>query len=336
MKKGWIFLNIVLIVCSCLFFAISTILIKQSVKNNAEYYKYKDVAVSVPAIVSEVNVYDDSDNNKEYKTYIDYEYDGKTYSGIYWGTFSSKKTVGQQVVIKIIPDNPTHIFGDDIGAGDLNGATYMFCVVMNVLFFCVYETRKNKNEDSLKVVDANEVYAVTKPRMIFMMIFVSIAFARIILLYLYPSFVNYDNSSLSTFIVIIVSIVLVIHKLIECRSYSFNNYCLERKSCTDKDTSYDGEGNKEYNLCFGYQEFSCTVDLFHQTHIGDVFLLLLDKKKEILKVYDAKNSTYVLCVNDDELYRKKCMKSFSIRVIVSLIIAISFLAYFSVILHIMQ
>ena len=102
----------------------------------SDYNNYK-MATEVTGIVTKCQ-YDswyDSDDMPQsgYDIYIDYTYNGKNYSNIYWKSISSSIKLGKEVSFKIHPDNPDKPFSDNPFMTIIFGAIFtIFGFIMSI------------------------------------------------------------------------------------------------------------------------------------------------------------------------------------------------------------
>ena len=76
------------------------------------YQDYKET-IKIDAVVTrnEFDTWEESDGPESgYRVYVNYKYNDERYSNIYWSTKSSPVKIGNNVVVKIHPDNPSVIF----------------------------------------------------------------------------------------------------------------------------------------------------------------------------------------------------------------------------------
>lgn len=120
-----------------------------AIKPYAEYLRYKDVAAEVEAEISYINVYEDSDDNKQYELYMTYTYDGVPYEDIYWETVSADRyNMGDIVSIKILPENPTYIMSTEIGTIGMNVTMLLYSIALAGLIYerSFYCTKENSGK----------------------------------------------------------------------------------------------------------------------------------------------------------------------------------------------
>ena len=68
--------------------------------------KFVQSAVKVSAVISEIESYRDSDENVNYRVYVNYSYGGQRYEDIRLNEYSSSMYEGKEIQVMLDPDNP--------------------------------------------------------------------------------------------------------------------------------------------------------------------------------------------------------------------------------------
>jgi len=95
------------------FFAAAVIIAVIYGATQINYYSFKKNAVPVTAVISNIETYKDSDNETQYRVYIQYEYNGDTFEDTL-GYWSAGMAVGKEIQIYVNPDNPTEIKSNSV------------------------------------------------------------------------------------------------------------------------------------------------------------------------------------------------------------------------------
>ena len=68
--------------------------------------RFVQSAVKVSAVISEIESYRDSDENVNYRVYVNYSYGGQRYEDIRLNEYSSSMYEGKEIQVMLDPDNP--------------------------------------------------------------------------------------------------------------------------------------------------------------------------------------------------------------------------------------
>lgn len=105
-SKSYYLTKILCIVVCCV---VGIILFLKGEAIAQKYEERKNLMVTVEATICKINESKDSDGDKEYRTYIEYTYNGITYSDVYW-KYSSQRSmageIGDKLEITIYSDAP--------------------------------------------------------------------------------------------------------------------------------------------------------------------------------------------------------------------------------------
>ena len=119
-------------------------------KPYVDHQKHKKAAVDVNAVVSRVEVNEDSEGDKDYEIYLNYSYLEKDYKDIYWEEIASEDYVrGQQIVIRIDSENPEYVLKNDVGTRGFIIVILAFAIVVAGV---IYESHFPKEEYSFVVI----------------------------------------------------------------------------------------------------------------------------------------------------------------------------------------
>lgn len=115
-----IFIGIGLAFTVILYLIFGPILLVSSICDTVFYLSESNNTTQIEATVTLIDETSDVDSGSEYKIYVSYEYDNKSYKDIYWRTVGSKSkySVGDNVNINVFNSKPSDI-------KDLGGLNYI-------------------------------------------------------------------------------------------------------------------------------------------------------------------------------------------------------------------
>jgi hypothetical protein len=109
---------------------IMTVLFAHAIVDDTQF---KQTAQQTTATISSIEAYRDSDGERRYNVYIDYEVNGRQYSNISLRFHTRDMQEGQGVSIYYDSDDPTRIAPD---RADLP-ITYVVCLILSIVFFLI-------------------------------------------------------------------------------------------------------------------------------------------------------------------------------------------------------
>ena len=130
----------------------------------AEYIRYKDSAVTINAVVSDIYEYEDSDDDEHYEIYLSYDYRDKQYRDVLWETISTDRyNVGDIVTVKISIDEPEYVLKSNRGTGGLEFILVVYAMIVAGIVYdrSFYNTKKN---DDLKFIDGRMIVNDLSPK----------------------------------------------------------------------------------------------------------------------------------------------------------------------------
>lgn len=86
----------VILIIACICFTISGI-------------KFDKISEEISGIIVDIESYRDSDGDRHYQAYVDYEYQGQKYNDVNLNSYSSSMYVGKEITLKIDPENPRKV-----------------------------------------------------------------------------------------------------------------------------------------------------------------------------------------------------------------------------------
>lgn len=121
--------------------------------------KFKKNAVSIPAVITDIESYRDSDGDTHHNVYVSYSYEGKQYDDIPLSEYSSSMYIGKEISLLCDPDHPGRVqtnFGIYFGSGMLLFMGTVFFLVGFIPLTCSFtgKTRKKKLLSSGHFLDA--------------------------------------------------------------------------------------------------------------------------------------------------------------------------------------
>ncbi|MBR3824066.1 MAG: DUF3592 domain-containing protein [Lachnospiraceae bacterium] len=89
-----------------IFGIVGVILIVSSILVFAAGKKFDETAVEITGTISYIDSYWDSDGDRHYQVYVDYDFQGHEFTDIRLGTYTSSMYEGKEITLKVDPENP--------------------------------------------------------------------------------------------------------------------------------------------------------------------------------------------------------------------------------------
>lgn len=92
-----------------IFGIVGVILIIVSICLMASGMKFEETAVEITGTISYIEIYWDSDGDRHHQVYVDYDYQGREFTDVRLGTYSSSMYEGKEITLKVDPENPRNV-----------------------------------------------------------------------------------------------------------------------------------------------------------------------------------------------------------------------------------
>lgn len=122
-------------------------------------FHFRETAVEVPAVITEITRRLDSDGEYHYNVYISYEYDGEVFEDVSISSYSSSMYEGQEITLLCDPEHPGKIELSSMiyfGPVLLMGMGALFSVIGGfvLITFVVISSRRKKIKTQGKILYA--------------------------------------------------------------------------------------------------------------------------------------------------------------------------------------
>lgn len=104
-------------------------------KDFDEYYRIKNIAVTVEAkitYVKEIDNSDDDSDDTDYDAYITYTYNREKYQDVLYKRYEKKPDISKTLYVEIDPENPTHLRPLNNGIGYA-----VLCIIVSTIFIAI-------------------------------------------------------------------------------------------------------------------------------------------------------------------------------------------------------
>lgn len=92
-----------------IFGIVGVILIIVSICVTVSGMKFDETAVEITGTITDIESYRDSDGDRHYQVYVDYDYQGREFSDVRLGTYTSSMYEGKEITLKVDPENPRRV-----------------------------------------------------------------------------------------------------------------------------------------------------------------------------------------------------------------------------------
>ncbi len=92
-----------------IFAMVGVIMIIISISVTVSGMKFDETAVEITGTIVDIESYRDSDGDRHYQVYVDYDYQGHEFTDVRLGTYSSSMYEGKEITLKVDPENPGRV-----------------------------------------------------------------------------------------------------------------------------------------------------------------------------------------------------------------------------------
>lgn len=252
----------------------------------ADYLEHKGSLVSVPATVSRVQEYEDSDDDVRYNIYLSYEYDDDFYENVFWESKSkSQYDEGDEINVKISSDDPEYIKPTDIGGGSL---IFVLLVISSIVAACIHDTwfYKNKNVNDIRFIDEKVIMRELSPKLNFALANVAFGYGVGFVgsVFFLPDLIN--NMAFA-FWGCLIGLVLLFIGIIRTLNLSDSEYSINVHKCLNCWSENDGDTTSNYVSFENIHEKSHGKKIFEHAVPGVPYYVLRNKRGSIMEIYDV-------------------------------------------------
>ena len=125
------FFAIIIFIFLAIYVVFGPFFLVKAIPDTAFYLTERNNTIQVKATVVDIDESSSSDGGTEYDVYVSYEYNNKTYNGIYWKTVGLEKdySVNDAVHVEIFKSRPDDI----VDAGIANYIGWVFPLLVTII-----------------------------------------------------------------------------------------------------------------------------------------------------------------------------------------------------------